>query len=602
MLAAALRLIWADAGWFGVDQARDLTWGARIASGEEYPTVGPAMRNRIFLGALYYYFWSVPFFFSSDPTGAYVFAGLLGVFATALTFEIGRRVAGAPAGVASALVFATMPLAVIDGRMAWAPAALPAVSASMLLALVVLVERGSRVAAVVAAILAAVALQLHVAAAPLALVVGIAILSQARTLGASGIAAATIAGAVVLLPQAWALTVPTPTSGEVGSVSVDITSGRLVDLLTAGRDAVAGLSVRPAEWPTWVGAWLAGEVAWIALVAGCALLLLVGLGSVARPAGAVVVVGMLAVAWLAVALLPFEAWHYYLDAGLVPASLVVGIVLATRFGRGGWIGLALLAAGRTALLLWWISSAQASGVVAANLDLLRLGGPDADWNARARIPTVGARSAAADALVHRLGFRPPGIWARAHGPGFSDLDTDNGYAFLRAARGEDEASDEDAADHALVAYRGEVPDDWRRGAGAPVIAGPFEILTYRPLLDYDRARLVGCGGGAPPGRPVTSPLEYGDGALRRSTWPCSKPVVSIPVRSASARGGTLRVFARLDGAGRVARVDTVPPGRARTLDESPPALGHGVEIAGADAVVVALELDGPASLDVFELR
>ena len=54
LLAAFLRLLAIDAGWFGVDQARDLAWAASIVSGEELPHVGPLMRGRVHLpGPLY---------------------------------------------------------------------------------------------------------------------------------------------------------------------------------------------------------------------------------------------------------------------------------------------------------------------------------------------------------------------------------------------------------------------------------------------------------------------------------------------------------------------------------------------------------------------
>lgn len=560
------------------------------------------MRNRIFLGALYYYFWSIPFFFTSDPVGAYVFAGVLGVLATVLTFEIGRRVAGAWAGVVSALLFATTPLAVIDGRMAWAPATLPVASGAILLSVVVLLERGSVVAAVCACALTALALQLHIAVAPIALVVGVAMVSQAGRLGVSGLVAAAATAAVVLLPQLWALGVPPPASEAGPSISVDLVGGRIADLVAVGRDAVAGLSAAPSDWPGWVDAWLGLEVAWIGLVTLCAAAMLVGLSASAQPTGALAVLGTLASVWLTVAFLPVETWYYYLDASLVPAALVVGIVFATLLGRPGSWAVFSIAMARTAFVFWWIHTAHASGVVPANLDLLRLGGPAGDWDARARIPTVAARHQAADALVGRLGFTPPDIWARAHGPGFSDLDTDNGYAFRRAFDSRVPDAPSKPASHAVVTYRGQVPDDWWADAGAPIIAGPFEILTYEPSLAYDRARLLGCGGGSPPSRPVTEPLDYGDGALRRPQWPCSRPTVSIPLEERGSREDTLRVFARLDGAGRILDLDTLPPGRARSVDGTPAAFGRGVLVRGAQAIVVSLEVDGPASLDVFELR
>lgn len=560
------------------------------------------MRNRVYLGALYYYFWSIPFFFSAAPVSAYYFAGLLGVVATALTFEVGRRVAGAPAGVASALVFATMPLAVLDGRMAWAPAALPVVCAAMLLAVVVLLERGSLVSALAVAAFAAVAVQLHVAAAPLVLVAAVVILSQAARLGGRGVVAAGLTGIVVSLPTAWALTVPTPVAAVPVAAADDVTAGRVADVFRVGSRALSGLSPEPATWPGWVRWWVGGEVVWVGVVAACAVVLLFRLPAVRRPGGLAAIVGTLALSWLAVVFLPWEAWYYYLDVGLVPAALVVGAVVATVLGPTGWWVLLGVAAGRAALVLWWVHSAYVSGVVGANLDLLRVGGPRPAYaDARARIPTVGTRRAASETLVADLGFRPPSLWRRARGPGFSDLDTDNGYFFARAATDAPGTSTGKAGD-VLVTYRGQVPADWRSEEGAPIISGPFEIFRYEPALEHGRARLLGCGGGSVPTRPATTPLDYGDGSLKRAEWPCADPVVSVPLRPEPG-DGTIRVFARLDGPGRIVRLDVEPPSTARPIADPPPGLGQGIEVlGGATNVIVELSLVGPASLDLFELR
>ena len=585
-----------------MDQARDLAWGARIATGEEYPTLGPAMRNRIYLGAIYYYFWAVPFFFSSQPAAAYVFAGLLGVLATALTFEVGRRIAGGAAGLAAALVFATMPLAVIDGRVAWAPAALPALCGGFLLAIVFLLERASLVAAIVAAVLAGLMVQLHIAAAPVVLVGVAAVLSQATRLGVRGVFASGLSGALVVLPTLWAATFSPPvTDAATTAGAADVTSGRLLDLLFVGRRAVAGMSLDPAAWPGWISVWLGLETAWIAVVLACVAVLIVRLPMDGAAGPTIAVLGMLLSSFLAVLLLPWEAWHYYLDVSLVPAALVVGLVVATVLGRPGWWMLGGLAIGRAALLVWWIHAAHTAGYVGANLELLRLGGPPAAFpDSRARVPTVATRGQAADTLVLGLGIAPPGLWQRAHGPGFSDLDTDNGFFFARAVHGADEPS---GTHEVVVTYRGEVPPAWRSGQPAPIIAGPLEFLRYEPWLDRTAARLVNCGGGPLPLRPGATPLDYGDGALPRMQWPCPDPVVSVPLRFSRDDDVVLRLFARFDGPGRVLELEVAPPARVRVLEDVPRGLGRGFEITGRPGEVrLRLAIDGPASLDLFELR
>lgn len=598
VLAAALRLPWLDAGWFGVDQARDLTWASRIASGEAYPVIGPAMRNRVHLGALYYYFWALPFFFSPEPLSAYVFAGLLGVLATALTFEVGRRVDGPPAGLAAALVFATTPLAVIDGRVAWAPAAIPALCASLLLVLVILLRSGSGGLALVAAALAALLVQLHLAAAPAVLVTAVVILSRSRRLGVGWVVAAGLTGLVVLAPTLWA--VGAPTEGVPGGATPEDGVGRLASLLTVSGRAFSGLSPDPTTWPAWVRMWGWVESAWGAVVV-LALVVFVTQRRAGRPVGPrLVVAGTWLGSWVAVWILPWEAWYYYLDLTLVPAAVVVGVVAIRALGARGWWLLVGLGAGRAALLLWWIHGAHAAGFVAVNPDLLRLGGSvGVDDSRRARIPTASSRVAAARTLAGSMGFAPPDLWQRVHGPGFGDLDTDNGYFFTRA--GGALRSGDDA--EAVVTYRGQVPAPWRSALPAPIVAGPFEILRYQPWLRRSRGLLLECGSDRLPARPSRSPLEYGAGEIRHPRWPCAHPLVEVPFARPPGDTAVVRVFARLDGAGQVVEIEAVPPGAARPVDTPPAGFGRGIEIRGAPTHVrVRLSLDGPASLDLFELR
>lgn len=559
------------------------------------------MRNRAFLGPLYYYFWSIPLFFSNDPVGAYVFAGLLGVLATGLAFELGRRLGGGRAGIASALVFATMPLAVVDGRIAWAPAAVPALVGLVLILVVSLLEEPRRGVAVATAAVAAFTVQLHFAAAPILLVAGLAILACAGRLRLAGVVAAAGAGVAVLLPTLWSATLPTPgvPDPEGGG---DPTAHRLLDMLVVGRRALEGVSPEPETWPAWVEALLVGETAWMSLVVVAAALVLVRLPGAPRPRATASVLGLLVACWLSVLLLPWEAWFYYLDASLLPAAVVVGLAVSTVFGRPGVWALVVVAAARVALVLWWVQAAHAGGWVGANLDLLRLGGArPVDATARARVPTVAARDAAATVLRRRLGVPLDELWSRSHGPGFSDLDTDNGYFFARAARRSAREGGTAPGTELIVAYRGQIPAQWRSGQPAPVISEPFEILQYDPLLDRDAARLAGCAGGRPPIRPTKSPLAYGDGRLPRSEWPCEEPVVTIPLGDGA--GDRLRVFVRLDGPGEVVDLSVAPPARARPIVDAPAGLGRGIVVeGGATRVRIALRLRGPASLDVFELR
>ncbi len=646
-LAALLRLSWLDAGWFGVDQSRDLAWATEIVRGESLPLVGPAMRNRVHLGATYYYFWALPLLVFPGPIAPYVFAGLLGVLATGLTFELGRRVGGVRAGLLAALIFATWPQAVIDGRIAWAPAALPVVCGGLILALVLFVRTGSSRAAVVSVLLAALAVQLHLASLPVALVAAAVLLAGAGALGVGTSIALFALALVVMSPALWALLgAPPPTAGAITPGGGALPSAdRAVDLLLLAGEGLTGLM--PSQRPLLVRGWLAIELFWGAVV-------LLSFAYAARLAwkgdrslGVVALAGLSSLA--AVLLVPGESWYYYADAALVPASVVVAVAVGGRMGRPGAAWLVLLAVGRTLLLAWWIHDAAQSGFVSANLDLLRMGGgPALDPTARSRVLGLATRQSAADEVAARFGPAVSDARRRLHGYGFSDLDNDNGFFLGRAMAAMEEVgggrggvgSAADSGDTRLgdgvsagrdrraegtptsreegvVFYRGEVPASWWSQMGAPIETGPLLIVPYVPWLDRPAARLIGCGGGPPPARPATDPLRYGSGEPSRTRWPCPDPVIEFPLRPGSdANASTIRIFARLEGEGRVVDIDVVPPGAARVVDIDVvppgaarviehPALGRGVSIPRPDAVVpirVTLALDGPADLDVVELR
>ena len=601
LLAAALRLVALDAGWFGVDQARDLGWAEHIASGAGRPRVGPLMRNRFHLGPLYYEFWAVPARIADGPLAAYAFAALLGVAAVCLTWLLARRLAGPRAALASAALLATSPVAVVDSRIAWAPAALPAWSGVVLLLATALVRSPSRLRAALLLFAAASGTQLHVAAAPLALVAGVLVLAHARRLGMAGVALAGLAGALPLLPMVAASFEPVP---QVATPPVlgDPRVHRLGDLLLLVSRVLTGLS--PAELPTLVAAWRPVETGVsVATLGAATALLLQPPRTPADTAGIRTVAAFFWAGVAAVALLPAEAWYYYLDMALLPGAVLLGTAIAALpvepLATAALVGIVV---GRTALLAWWIQLAAASGYVQANLDWLRLGGVrPADPDARARLLSVATREAAANVLVRDAGIPLERLWRDVHGSAFADLDIDNGYFLRRAARvaADGAAAGGGAQRSALVSYAGELPADWLGAFEAPRVAGPLEIRTYVPVLDLAAAELRGCSG-ALPAPPVKQPLAYGTGEPPLPAWSCATPTVVVPARAA-ADGTVVRVLARVDGAGRVADLSVRPAGEPLTVDA--PGAGTGVVLpAGGGEIAVRLEVTGPARLDLYELH
>ncbi|HYC22448.1 MAG TPA: hypothetical protein VEI94_07090, partial [Candidatus Bathyarchaeia archaeon] len=387
---------------------------------------------------------------------------------------------------------------------------------------------------------------------------------------------------------------------------------------------IEGLSSPAARRPRFVGPALLVEAALLPLAALLALISLVSAvrraarepqsrtedhGALACSAALVSASAVLLACLAVVALLPAEAWYYYLDPTLVTGAVVLGAALG-RGRRWGGVGLGLLLAVavlQAGVVVWWLGQVHPSGLVSANMDYLRLGGPRAVApEARARILTLAVKQQAAAVLTDRFGITGDRLWRDVHGVGFADLDTDNGFLLERASRAAHGASrGRDPAaigDGALVVYRGDFPALWTARLPAPITAGPLDLYRYRRTLADAGAVIENCGGVAPPPRPLPDPRRYGFGEPSRPSWPCREPVVRIPIEQLEPPDGvTVRVLARLDGAGRVVGVTSEPPGEP--LVSAAPGAGMGVELPPAvRAVRVALALDGPATLDVYELQ
>ncbi|MEW6272534.1 MAG: hypothetical protein AB1689_24920, partial [Thermodesulfobacteriota bacterium] len=405
--------------------------------------------------------------------------------------------------------------------------------------------------------------------------------------------------ALPLLPMLAALREPLPAAPPGGAVPGPW-QHRVGDLLLLVPRVLDGLTL-PGR-PRAVDAWLTVEGGATALATAAACWALLRPPRPDRAAAtrftALVFLGCFA----AVALLPAEAWYYYLDTTLAPGAVLIGVAWHALWRRrlARWL-LGGVVVARTAVLLWWILSAAASGFVPANLDLLRLGGPRAaSPDARARLPSVATKREVARILAGELAIPLDRLWRDVHGSGFSDVDTDNGF-FLRRAAAEARALP-DRGMSALVSYRGDFPDDWLAGMGPPRLAGPLVVRGYRAAIGAREARVTGCGPGAIPlPEPAPpAPLAYGAGELTRPTWPCAEPSVAVPV-AAAAPATVLRVFARADGAARVLGIDSEPPGAP--LASGAPGTGPGVELPPDPAqVVTRLAVDGPARLDLVELH
>ena len=595
LLAAGLRFAWLDAGWFGVDQARDIAWAEAIAAGEPLPDAGPAMRNRVRLGASYYFFWAIPAFFSDSLLALYGWAAFCGWLAVAGAAAVAGRVGGARAGWIAAAWLATSPVAVIDSRVAWAPAAVPVFAAVFYLLAWRLRPSSPRSLFALFFAVASFATQLHLSAASLGLVALLVLLRLRPT--RDRVAAALAGGLVPLLPMAWASTTAIPSDLPGAGAELLGGSSRLLDLLTHPGRLLDGLSPSPGARPPLLDAWFTFESASFLLpLAALAWVLWGGRWRRVDDGGLYAPTTGFLLGLAFVLLLPAEAWYYYLDVTLVPAAVLLGVVAAALPARRlVTAGILLVVLVRAAGLGWWIDHAHREGVVYMNPQWLRLGGaaPDAT---RARVPTVAARQAVWRVLGGQWGIPAARSHADIHGVGFDDLAGDNGF-FARRYAGA--AGLRDGGLSAVVLYRDDPHPQWSDRMQASEV-GPFVLLPYRPRIDLRAARVADCGARVRVPIPETpAPRRYGRGERARSDWGCAAPVVELEL--AAAPPGTQTVLvARVAGAGVVRGYRSGPA--VETIHQELP--GGGLALRVPDAATrleLLLALDGPADLDVYEL-
>ena len=673
-LAAALRLSNIGTGWFGVDQARDLTIAADIAAGRGWPLAGPPMRNRLRLGGLYYGLWVPPLVLGGGARAAYLWAGLLGTVGVALAARLGRRAGGPACGLVAALLLATSPIAVIDERVAWPPAVVPLCTGLILLLALDRFERPSPSRAALLGAVCGLATQVHLSLVPIAaLGLGSVLLAREARAGRN-LGLATMAFLLPLVPLALV-------AGErlVAAPSTRIVlpalGDRIVAVLVAPQRAVAAVA---REAPAPIAILLMFEALWLPLALVCALSVAwrgaraLQRGWSQRPLGA----WNLVVAWRdewalrlaalallvsvgAVVALPAEAWAYYLDPALLPASVVLGWALTRwRAAAVPW-ALVVFALARIVVLGWWIGDVAQRGFISTDFGQLALASAAPGHGGHVRLLTLATRQQLWPRLLGRVGGEPGHVAARLHGPGFSDLATDNAYfeaTALASTRGvaalESKmhgvgpgdgrgASVSARASVAVPQVPGVGPGGWRQRTARPDAApdglpaerdvalfyadgldlgflgvvdveaiGPFVTVVLPARLRPERGRIVACDDrpvSLPwPVAPAPDPRHYGRGEIARPRWPCRRVQVEIPIEGA----GAWRLLAAVRGEGRIVAGESRGAGprtngdRSRLEPLGPILRGfdRGGDVpAAAVALLLEVDIEGPATLDFVAL-
>ena len=140
-----------------------------FARGRSLPLLGISSSVGVPNSPISVYIFSIPYFFSSDPTVATQYVGLLNVLAVLLTYILARRYYGVGAALLAALLYAVSPWGIIYSRKIWAQDVLPPfVVATFLTGLLGFVE-GKRWAQWLCLPLFCITVQIHYSALLLAL-------------------------------------------------------------------------------------------------------------------------------------------------------------------------------------------------------------------------------------------------------------------------------------------------------------------------------------------------------------------------------------------------------------------------------------------------
>jgi len=617
-VAVALRFVRLDLGWFGVDQARDVAIALDIVTGRAWPTIGPTMRHVTRLGALYHYFWALPYLASRDPIAGNWFAACLSTAALLLTWYVARRSWGPHAGVVTAAVAAAHPVWLIDGRMYWAPAALPFMAALLTVAMLGPLRRGRMIAI---GALVGIAVQLHLTM--VAWAAGVALLVLVDRVRPRVLLPGIVAAALVGAPALWAMLTASATA-ESGLAALPsraphpALTPRLAALVTLPARIVAGLGGWTDVEP---GGWLLGAatlVVAIAIAAGLVRLLWLALRG-DRPARAVLVPGL--VTSLLVISLPGDAWYYYLDSALPLWALAAGALFVNREtaarapARTRAIGIVAVLAASGALAICtadWLWRVAADGYMTIDPSRLTLDGrPGRDAAAVGRVTTLAVKRQAA--LLAAVGGDFDGVWQRLHGPALADATGDNGFWLRWTLEHVPPRPSADTSLHVGFWY-GDDPTA-RALAHAPPSAavertriGPLLGVRYRPAIDYAACRGDGVATLVPI-RIAPDPHRYGDGT---PALPTALPArLTCPLRAdadGSDAGATdssattaaahpqRRIVAALGGEGTVAlAADGRDAQAAQTAALCVPTTAAAVHLA------IERPRGAPAELDLYDV-
>lgn len=111
---------------FADDEGRDMMIAEKIATGEDFPTLGPSSSTRNFyLGPIFYYAMGLTVKIWDHPAAPAIMVALIGVATGYLLYRLGKDLFSPSAGLIMAALWSFSYAAIIQGRWAWHPNVLP---------------------------------------------------------------------------------------------------------------------------------------------------------------------------------------------------------------------------------------------------------------------------------------------------------------------------------------------------------------------------------------------------------------------------------------------------------------------------------------------
>jgi hypothetical protein len=503
-----VRLAHLDLAGFAQDQVRDAYVASGIVSGRSFPLMGVEAAGAAHTwGPLYFYLLAAPFRVSSDPSVGGAVLGVIALGSVWLTYHLGNVLFGAPVGIIAATLFATYPRIVMAAPILSNVTPVPFFSLLFFLSLFTLVtnRRSIMIVPILTTLAALVQFHLSTLSLGVVLVVTLALFRPRVRLGHLCIG---LASALLLL-----------------------TPYIVAQLLSRFQDIRAFLAVG-AEGRTFRGPWelsvLADDIlrtfpelmvrsvrgmvpAWTSTVAVFTNeiesdLIVVG---VVFACGAAVVrslrrndSGPRQVAYVFVALwlaVPFATLgqrvfvvphHFELlyPAAFLAAAAALSAVLAVLAHR---------VAPRLEMCMRLVVYAGLAAIVASQVNFQRqiweaieangalVWEPGGSVSGTFEAMPIRYKEGLTRALVHDLGVNREAYFHRVHGSRFRDLLDDNGYFFYSMGRAwEMRRAVGPSAPLHYVVDRGK---EYREGVSAKGVTavGPYVILAYKPLIDYD---------------------------------------------------------------------------------------------------------------------